>query len=248
MSENFLHLDVLFLVALLVLFAFLAAVIAFLVARERRRDAKLERFTNAAGEYGLRRAQRRAGTIVSHAVEEAHKISAESELEGIRALARGKVAAEHTEAHYREALEDVENNIREHLADDSARAEETRAHMVEAFEKALATHLSKTTAGLQSAIAVYTKRLDDTFRALEEEGVQRVAEAIERELVAARKSVKAYEEARVATIDTHLVDLVTRTTEIVLGKALPLEEHTRLIYRALEEARHEGFFSVEKGE
>jgi hypothetical protein len=246
MTESFFHVDMLFLVAILVLFAFLAALIAFLVVRERRRDANLEHFASSAEEYSLHRAQQRAQEIVSRAVEDARKLTTESEAEGIRAIERGKVSAKDLNDRYEGVLEEVETDIREHLAADTARATTTTEHMAASFDKALEVHLSKTTAGLEQAVKAHGDRLDQTFRALEEEGVRRVAEAIEHELAAARTSVKQYEQARMAAIDTHLVDLVARTAEIALGKAMPLEEHTRLLYRALEEARKEGFFHTTK--
>ena len=44
-------------------------------------------------------------------------------------------------------------------------------------------------------------------------------------------------------VDTQMVELVGRTTEIVLQKGVSVSETADLAYRALEEAKKEGIFS-----
>ena len=67
---------------------------------------------------------------------------------------------------------------------------------------------------------------------------------MEEELATARSELEGLREARQRMLDDRIVELVERTAAIALTESLSLAEHARLVYRALEVARKEGFFKM----
>ncbi len=246
MNELFVSTDLLLIATLFIFFVFLAAAIVFLVTRERRRDATLERFSQSAYDLSLKRAQRRAHEIVWRAMQEARKIFVNAELQGVKAVAHGKVDRKHIEEKYEKALTDMSEMIRDRLLKDSTLAEEGIEKMVQAFSSTLEGHLTHSMKRLDETLREHDNRVAKTLEELETTSVERVNEAITATLASSRTAIQAYEKSRITAIDERVAETVSRTAEIVLGVALPAKEHTRLIYRALEEARKEGFFKEER--
>lgn len=69
-----------------------------------------------------------------------------------------------------------------------------------------------------------------------------VEEKIEKEYAQAEEELKAYKEAKLRKIDDSIYEILKTISKIVLGKAIPLEEHEQLIIEALNRAKKEGVF------
>lgn len=78
---------------------------------------------------------------------------------------------------------------------------------------------------------------------MKDENIKKIEEHLTREFENAQEEIRAYRGARMHIVDTQLVELVGRTTEIVLQKGVSVSETADLAYRALEEAKKEGIFS-----
>ena len=237
--------DNLFLAALLVLFGVLASVIVYLVARERHRDEDLEHFSRSVYEYGIQKAQRRAETIISRAIRQARDIFVSAELAGIKAVAQGKVRSRSLEKKYESALAEVGDTIQTQLQTDAARADKLVAELTASFEHTLSSYVKESAARLDKTLAEHERSVVEALAEAKDSSRARITETIEGGMATARTSIAEYETARKAIADEQLLDLVARTAEIALGETLSLEDHTRLLYRALEEARKEGFFKAE---
>lgn len=229
-------------VALLLLFILLTATVIFLIMKERKRDAKFERFSESVYDFALKRAEKRAHDIVWRATNQARDIFVNAELQGVKAVARVNVDRKHIEAKYEEALAGMSDMIRQQLAKDSTVAEQGLEKMAAAFGAALEGHLAASMGRLNETLEQHAKLVEKTLADFAAENTKRISETIVGELQKAQTSLKVYEDARMEAIDMRTADLISRTTEIVLSEALPPETHVRLIHRALEEARKEGFF------
>jgi len=86
------------------------------------------------------------------------------------------------------------------------------------------------------------KELTDFSSALKKETLsveEEVKERVEQEFAKAKADIEAYKKQELENVKASLYPLLQRTTEIVLGKALSLEDHEALVVNALEEAQKE---------
>jgi hypothetical protein len=88
-----------------------------------------------------------------------------------------------------------------------------------------------------------SKQLSNTFTTLEANAKEQIRSNVEKELIAVKKVVETYRQERYALIDNEIISLIEKTTELALLKKLELNEHTELLYRALEEAKSKNSFS-----
>lgn len=73
-----------------------------------------------------------------------------------------------------------------------------------------------------------------------------VEEKIEQEYATVQKELSVYKSEKLKEIDESIYKFLANVSKLVFGKVLSLEEHQELVMKALEEAKKEGIFDVQK--
>ncbi|MBI4079195.1 MAG: hypothetical protein HY429_02765 [Candidatus Levybacteria bacterium] len=87
------------------------------------------------------------------------------------------------------------------------------------------------------------KELADFMNILKKETVEAqvfIGEKINKEFDAAKQEIKQYKKAQLTAVDKTIQKMLVKVAEDVLGKAIPMEKHEKLILEALEKAKQQG--------
>lgn len=69
-----------------------------------------------------------------------------------------------------------------------------------------------------------------------------VADSLRESIIAAQHEIERYKEERKREIDERIVEYVAEVTKRVLRKEISIDEHEKLVLKALEEAKRQGIF------
>lgn len=108
-------------------------------------------------------------------------------------------------------------------------------------------HLRKTDESIKHINDITQSQMEDFRQILKKEAVQAedlVVKRINNEYTEVHKQLEEYKKQKLAQIDTEVKTLIMQTTERILGKTLPIEEHEKLIILALEQAKADGLWNL----
>ena len=71
-------------------------------------------------------------------------------------------------------------------------------------------------------------------------------QAMREEFEEAKKQIEEYRQAQFKKVDASIDGVMDKVVREVLGRAIPLSEHEKLIIEALEEAKREALFAQEE--
>ena len=239
--------------------AFLLLIVGLLVMllRSAKRANKL---TYPIYDYIVKQAEHKAQQITYDAMKKSREMLVNAEIAGTKIIAKDKVESSKIEELYEEKLDELANKTKELL--------EKYAHEAEENAEKTKSLLEKYAAGAQQSFTALTASLEEsvikaikdneqvirdeavsvsqkmaaTFDSLEKRFKDQIESNIKQEFATAKEVIKTYRREQLALIDTYIVALVERTSAIALQKELSLDEHVKLIHRALEEAKSEGVF------
>lgn len=106
------------------------------------------------------------------------------------------------------------------------------------------TNSTKVVQALPNEIKTFVVTAIDDFRLSLSQEVAKVAnqtsQALKEGYIKAQQEVEAYKKERLRQIDEQALKLIQEVTRKVLGKEISLEEHEKLVLKALEEAKRQG--------
>jgi flagellar biosynthesis/type III secretory pathway protein FliH len=88
---------------------------------------------------------------------------------------------------------------------------------------------------LISVIDSFRLSLTDEIKRAQSEANKVVMDAYKESLA----SIERYKQERMKQVDDSILDIVKEVTKKVLSKTLTIEEHEKLVYKALEEAKRQ---------
>ncbi len=253
-----------------------ACVLAFRIATRRSARAKaLEHDAEQDYRARMERAESRSNRIIHRALKQARRLFVTSELASIKEHTRESLEHQKLHALSREKLGELTERVAAEFRADVAVArkshEQALAGVREEIEKILETSRTSLTDAVRSheqflgeierdltarrdaaksvrnaALEKYAALAEEELRDLGRSAAALIRDRVELEIREIRSALAGYIEARQRLVDEHIVELVERTAAIALTESLSLAEHSRLVYRALEEARREGFFESKK--
>ena len=267
-----LNTEIIFLAAGILLISALTLALR-LAARRSARAKVLERNAEAASHKSLEQAERHSNQIIHRAMRQARRLFVHSELASIKEHARESIEHRKLHALSREGVGKLTERLDAELRADTDAARKSHENMLLGFEDetkkileasraslaaARSSHeefLAKFRADLtavrdaqkgarEEALEKYAARAEEELRDLGRSAAALIRERVDEEVREIRAALAGYTEARQRLVDERVVELVERTAAIALTESLSLAEHSRLVYRALEEARREGFFQV----
>ena len=96
---------------------------------------------------------------------------------------------------------------------------------------------------MQEQTTKLSTQLSGTFTTLEANAKEQIRSNVEKEFISVKKVIETYRQERYALVDNQILSLLENTANIALGKELTLQDHTDLIYKALEEAKSKDTFT-----
>ncbi len=99
---------------------------------------------------------------------------------------------------------------------------------------------------IPNELKVFMVSAIDGFRATlakeVQDAQQKILKSLEDSVVSAQHEIEKYKEARKRQIDENAVEYIAELTKRVLSKEISLEEHEKLVLKALEEAKKQDVF------
>ncbi len=225
------------------IFIFLILTIIVLLVVLIVNNRRMQNITYPVYDYILKGAHDKARKITYEARKDARKLLAEAELEGVKVIAKEKLESKNIEKDYEEKLQTLTKETELLLAQYGKSMDGQLKRLVEGVEKRVASGIAKNEAFLQDETNKLSKQLSNTFTTLEANAKEQIRSNVEKEFIAVKKVVETYRQERFALIDNEIISLIENTTALALQKTLTLNEHTDLIYRALDEAKSKNTFS-----
>ncbi|MDP3735734.1 MAG: hypothetical protein Q8R39_04930 [bacterium] len=246
-----------------------------IAARRSARAASLERDAAEDYRARMEHAESRSNRIIHRALRQARRLFVSAELASIKEHARESVRHQKLHALSREEVGKLTERVTAEFSADVAVArksyEQTLSGVRGELEKILETSRASLTDAVRAheqflegfrrdltalregakgvgdqILEKYAVRAEEELRDLGRSAAALIRERVDEEIREIRSALAGYTEARQRLVDEHIVELVERTAAIALTESLSLAEHSRLVYRALEEARREGFFESKK--
>jgi hypothetical protein len=193
--------------------------------------------------------QKKAEEIIEDASETARNIYAQAEIQAIKRSEEVKHYESQLHARYENELrllkESMQTRIVEigdHGSQTMLEIEKRIAELSSTYETAISQQMELSQEQFKITSAKHLENVQNMLTAMERDTAGKIAEAVERELSTSRAEVAAYRASRQRMVDDHIIDILERTAMITLSEALTLNEHSRLIYRALDHAKKELFF------
>ena len=112
-----------------------------------------------------------------------------------------------------------------------------------ALEKRIAAGITKNESLLQEETTKLSTQLSETFGTLEANAKEQIRSNVEKEFISVKKVIETYRQERFALVDNQILSLLENVTNVALQKSLTLQDHSDLIYKALDEAKSKDIFS-----
>lgn len=229
--------------AVIGLFAFLLLLVIILLIVLIVNNRKIHNLTYPVYDYIVKGAHKKAREITYDAMKDSRKMVAQAELEGVKIVAKEKLDSRKVGKEYEAKLEELTVHTEQVLARYNERVEASLKRLSDALEKRIAAGILKNENFLQEETKKLSTQLSNTFTTLEVSAKEQIRGSVEKEFISVKKIIETYRQERYALIDNQLLSLLENTAAIALGKNLTLQDHTDLIYRALEEAKGKDVFT-----
>jgi uncharacterized protein (UPF0333 family) len=201
-----------------------------------RQNKKVEKILHTQEKEIIEKAHKKAEEIILQAGDKAHQIVSQSEILK------------------QELINSIETNFKEVASKDLGLLENKSVEINEFYKNLLDSistqHLKKTGETLKSIDEIVQKELADFREVLKKETVQSediVLKRANEEYVKIKKDIDAYREEKIKEINLAVNQMILKVSEEVLGKALNMNEHQKLITDSLEQALKEGLLKAEVG-
>ncbi len=191
----------------------------------------------------LAQTKERSSSIIHRAFGQANKILVSAELEGIRQLSQEKRSGRELVEALEKHLKVVETTLQDHSSETARKAEDSYKAFIKSTEQSIQAHIEKNDKFLTDRSSAMTAHAQEQLDAFIKDVHGKVSMEVEQALQAARNEIAEYKQRRIQVLDEKIIDVLERTLQVALEKKLSLVEQSELVYKALEEAKHENSFS-----
>lgn len=191
----------------------------------------------------LAHTKERSSSIIHRAFSQANKILVSAELEGIRQLSQEKRTGHQLVEALEKHLKSVETAMHDHSTETARKAEDSYQDFIKRTEQMIQTHIEKNDQFLTERSTAMTAHAQEQLDAFIKDVHGKVSMEVEQALQAARNEIAEYKQRRIQVLDEKIIDVLERTLQVALEKKLSLVEQSELVYKALEEAKHENSFN-----
>jgi|SRR3989344_3163499 len=206
----------------------------FIILIKSSKHNNLDQNLDESDEYLLKAQQ-----IIHDAQEKANRILVNAELKGIEYASRQKLDITKIQEDYVKSIKELERNLIEQFKSSLENADKSYKGFLEVIEE----NLRQQELENQRLFREKTNRLVDstqtTMITFIKDVNSKVAGQIDMELKALNNELDMYKNRRMEIINKYIIDILERTLEETLGKKLSLNEHSEIIFDALEKAKNE---------
>lgn len=242
----------LFLNIAVVLFAFLAALLAVILASKSRRLKQFEKHQQV-----LVKSEEKSFEVLHQAIQKAQQLLGQAADQNSQLTNEAKVQVQkyeqNSEVQLKQVLEeariDFDKQLKnlsfqiQNLSDQSTKA----SGQYQAYLNQLQSETQRLQQLSQETIKSEINKLFENFEQqlthfltqTEQESVR----SIDLELRAARQLIDTYKQQQLQLIDENAIAVLERTLALVLTKKINLKDHLDLVYESLEQAKIEKFIS-----
>lgn len=214
-----------------ILFVVINLIVLFYLYSFNKKLMKESERVSLSAARSLEKANQKSEDIVMKAVEKSKKILVETEY-----LKQGFV-------------NELNDSLKEALVKSVSELKGQSKHLDSAYarllEKIQKEHAKKSDEAFKSAESLAEQELNDFRNILKKETIaaeSAVEKKIQDQFERTKEDIKEYKQKKYDEIEEKVKLAIVSVTEDVLGKALPVSEHEKLIFEALEQAKSEGMF------
>lgn len=183
--------------------------------------------------------EQKSWEVLHDAQLKANKILNNAELKGIEFISKQKLDVAKIQDEYIKSIKDLQINLTNTFTQSMDRADKSYQGFLGILQENLRHQElknqqifeEKTNKVIESAQSTMTKFIVDVN--------SKVSRQIDEQLKVIGNELELYKNHRMKIIDKYISDILQRTIEETLGKKLTLDEHTDLIFQALEKAKSE---------
>jgi hypothetical protein len=184
----------------------------------------------------------KSANIIRQASKQARDILIRAELSGIKEVARSKHDTSKLEEAFDAHLNELVTRSSQNLEHTSKHVEEHYIKLFSNTEKFIATQIKDNQMRIVNQLDLVTKEAEKTIQTESAAAREMLAKRMEAELDAGKTIIREYKKKQMEFVDREIVDIVSRTIQRTLGKTLSKKDHADLVYKALEQAKQDGFF------
>lgn len=189
-------------------------------------------------------AERKAQSIIENANTEAVKIIAGANEKSSKLFESTQNLINQSEAGFKK-------NLLEFIAKHTSELERVSGELLKSYRSlgdASKESFSKILEGAAKIMVESTRDSSSEFQKFLKEEIEKYRKDTDERITAwhkeAREEIEGYKKSAKDKIDESIYRIITLVSKEVLGRALDLEDHQKLILEALEGAKKEGFFKV----
>lgn len=228
---------------IIALFGLLLLLVIILLVILVVNNRRIHNVTYPVYDYIVKGAHKKAREITYDAMKQSRDMVRDAELEGVKIVAKEKLESKKVGDEYEAKLEELTVHTEQLLEKYRNTMEENMNRLSGAVEKRIAAGISKNESFLQEETTKLSNQLSSTFTTLEANAKEQIRSNVEKEFISVKKVIETYRQERFALIDNQLLALIEEVTKTALGKGLTLQDHSELIYKALEEAKAKDTFT-----
>lgn len=180
--------------------------------------------------------------IIHDAQEKANKILANAELKGIEFLSKQKLDINEFQEVYVKSIKNLETGLVNQFQSSIDRADQSYQGFLQVIQENMRQQELANQRIFQEKISALVESAQTTMTGFITETNSKVGKQIDDELKVVRIELDMYKKHRMEVINKYIIDILERTLEETLGKKLTLQEHSELIFQALERAKSEQKF------
>lgn len=181
--------------------------------------------------------EEKTSLILEDAVKKANKILTNAELKGIEFVAKQKLDTGKIVEQYEVQIQELEKKLLIQFEESLTKTEKSYRDFLETLQ----INLKKQEEQNQLAFNQQVNRLIENANKVMTTFVvdlnTQIKKQVDQEFLGVKKEIETYKQHRMEIINKNLIDMLEQTLEETLGKKLTLQEHSEIIYQALEQAK-----------
>jgi hypothetical protein len=184
-----------------------------------------------------------AAEILKKAIQDANAMVAQAQHDSSDIVAHQQQSGAELARVFEKHLKDVEATLKTQFDANSQTANSAYKEFIKIVEDSISQQIEKNNQMIQeksSQMIANTQGLMDKF-VKNVEG--KVTQQIDAELRNVREEINQYKVHRMQVIDERIIEILEDIIQVALEKKLSLAEQSELVYRALDEAKHENAFA-----
>lgn len=198
--------------------------------------------TKAAQQELFEHTKAKSYDLLHKAVEDSQSMVTQAELEGIKMVSKGKLDGEEASRAFKEHLGSVETSLSQEMDASVQEAHGALAEFLKQSQAKVAEQIASNEQLIQDQSAQMVKQTQQLLSEFTGQVQTQVKAQIETAWQSVRVEVDEYKKLRMRIIDERITEIIEDVVRVALDKKFSLADHSDLLFKALEEAKHNNGF------